>query len=155
MKKPLGLTLSGLLSLGVAGAWAAGAPVTLSDPSGNYLGTPSNPIYTSPGSGSGPSSVVTTPGTCAITSSFPSGTSGLLAAANSNRKSIRWMNIGGTDVTVDVGPSPPTVGRGMIYDTTAAGRQGGSDSFADPASPTNAFSFSAASSASLVVWECQ
>ena len=98
--------------------------------------------------------IITTPNGCTTTQlPLVTGTSGTLIAANTNRKSLRFMNIGGSDITVSPGTTAPTIGQGMIYAATASGKQGASETINDPAIATNAFSFSAATSATIVVWE--
>ncbi len=96
-----------------------------------------------------------TPGACTMTYQMVTGTSGTLIAANAARKSLRWMNVGAADVTVSPGTTPPTISQGMVYAATAAGKQGGGETFNDPAVATNAFSYAAPSSATIAVWECQ
>ena len=78
--------------------------------------------------------------------------SGVLIAANASRKSLRWMNLDTTPVTVAPGTGVVTAGQGMVYGgAPSAGQQGGSESFTGPTCPTGAFSF--IGSSKMVVWE--
>lgn len=81
-------------------------------------------------------------------------TSGALIAANASRKALRWMNVGGSDVTVVPGSSAAVAGNGMIYQGQGVGLQGSSESF-DAVVPTNAFQCicAAGKTSTLVVWE--
>ena len=101
--------------------------------------------------------VITTASAGTITQTVVTGTSGTLIAANASRKSLRWMNVGAATVTVAPGTVAPTVGQGMVYEASSSGatHQGGSETISDVSQATNAFSFSAAASAVVVVWECQ
>ena len=97
------------------------------------------------------------PGSCSLTPTIVTGTSGTLVSANTARKSLRWMNIGAVVITVAPGTSPPTAGTGMLYEPNSqgAGHQGGNETFNDSSVPTNAFAYSASATATIAVWECQ
>ena len=97
------------------------------------------------------------PGSCSITASIVSGTSGTLIASNPSRKSLRWMNVGAVVITVTPGTTPPAAGSGMLYEANnqGAGHQGGGEAFTESSIASNAFAYTAASTATIAVWECQ
>jgi hypothetical protein len=112
------------------------------------------PLYTSSVDANG--NTVSRSLTCTTTQPpVVTGTVGMLIAANSARRALRWMNVGASDITVAPGTTPPAAGQGMVYQASGLGKQGGSESFVEPTIASNAFAFSASSSATIIVWECQ
>jgi len=81
-------------------------------------------------------------------------TSSQLIAANSSRKSLKWMVVGANDVTVAPGSSSAVFGAGLIYQAQAANKQGSADTF-DAVDPTNAYQVicAAGQTSTVIVWE--
>jgi hypothetical protein len=82
-------------------------------------------------------------------------TSAALIAANTVRKSLRWMVLTSGYMTVAPGTGAVTVGNGMNYSGSGGvGQQGGSEVFSSDV-PTSAFSAISAAGVTVAVWEGQ
>jgi hypothetical protein len=86
---------------------------------------------------------------------LPAGSNEVLIGANSNRRALRWMNVGTNPMTVVPGAGPAIAGAGMNYTgAVEGGYQGGSDSFVGDVS-AQAFAAISTAGTTVVVWEGQ